>query len=352
MLRAGVDLGGTKIQAVITDPLNRVLGTYRMPTPTTGGPPEVTDAVVTAIRGAAADGNVDVADITGIGVGAPGQIDINAGTVSNAGNLPNWMLTYPLSAELTKRMGVPVGLGNDVQVGVNAETRLGAGRNYHSLIGVFCGTGVGGGIVINNEMWLGTGAAGEIGHICVQTKGGAKCTCGKSGCMEAYAGRAAMEIQARKWLALGKTTELFDIMEKKERVRLASGVWHVALKHKDRMARKLIDRAIWALGSGIGSAVNLLDVEAVIIGGGLGIRLGQPFVDRIREEMIPHLMQPDKPPAVLLAELGDLGGAIGAALLVEKLGDLPAQRTQATSTTSTASAMQPTPSTGSSAVSS
>jgi len=318
MLRAGVDLGGTKIQAVISDPLDRALGTYRCATPSVGGPPAVTDAIAAAVRQAAADAQVDLADIGGCGVGAPGHIDAVTGTVSNAGNLPDWMITYPLSRELTDRLNMPVVLGNDVQVAVNAEVRLGAGRPYHSMIGIFCGTGVGGGVVINDELWLGRGSAGELGHICVQTEGGAPCPCGRSGCVEAYAGRAAMEIQARRWLALGKPTELFEIMAARQRERLTSGVWYRAMKREDPMAKKLLKRAVWALGSGIGSMVNALDVEAVIIGGGLGLRLGQPFVDRIRDAMIPHLVAPDNPPAVHLAELGDLGGALGAALLVEQ----------------------------------
>lgn len=330
MLRAGVDLGGTKIQVAIVDQLNRVLGTDRRPTPTTGTPDNVTDEIAASVRAAADNAGVSLDEIGGVGLGGPGQIDVDAGTLSNAGNLPGWMITYPLVHELSSRLdGKPVRLGNDVQVGVNAEVRLGAGREYHSLIGVFCGTGVGGGVVINNELWIGRGAAGEIGHMQVQAKDGAPCTCGRTGCMEAYAGRSAMEIQARKWHAEGKKTDLFKIMEKKAKPRLASGVWDAALKKNDPMAKKLVDRAIWALGSGIASAVNLLDVEAVIIGGGLGIRLGQPFADSIKEAMLPHLIKPATPPAVLVAELGDLGGALGAALLAEHLTDLPAQRADA-----------------------
>ena len=129
-----------------------------------------------------------------------------------------------------------------------------------------------------------------------------------------------MEIQARQWQALGRPTQLFSIMAAKEREHLTSGVWYAALKRKDPMAKKLLKRAVWALGSGIGSMVNALDVEAVIIGGGLGLRLGPPFVERIRDAMIPHLTAPENPPAVLLAELGDLGGALGAALLVQERG--------------------------------
>ena len=327
MLRAGVYLGGTKIQAVIVDDLNRVLGADRRPTPIVGTPADVTTSMAESVYAAALDAGVEVSDITGFGVGGPGQIDVDAGTLSNAGNLPGWMISYPLVEELSSRLGgVRVALGNDVQVAVNAEVKLGAGRDYDSLIGVFCGTGVGGGVVIDNELWIGRGAAGEIGHVCVQTKKGAKCNCGRRGCMEAYAGRAAMEQQARKWHKLGQPTRLFKIMEEKGKPRLASGVWDAALKQNDWMAKRLIDRAVWALGSGIASSVNLLDVQAVIIGGGLGIRLGQPFVDQIREAMIPHLLKSQTPPAVLLAELGDLGGALGAALLIQGSADAPKQR--------------------------
>lgn len=318
MLRAGVDLGGTKIQSIIVDDDDRVLGTDRRFTPQDGGPAEVTDAMGDSVKAAMADGMLSHDELIGVGIGGPGQIDLEAGTLSNAGNLPGWMLTYPLAREMTDRVRVPTFLGNDVQVAVNAEVQLGAGRPYNSMVGVFCGTGVGGGVVINRELWLGRGAAGEIGHICVQTKGGALCTCGRHGCMEAYSGRAAMEIQAREWVAAGKSTQLFDIMVAKNRERLASGVWFKASKREDKMAKKLLNRAVWALGSGIGSVVNLLDLDAVIIGGGLGLRLGQPFVDQIKVAMEPHLLKNTNPPDVLLAELGDLGGAIGAALLVKQ----------------------------------
>jgi glucokinase len=145
---------------------------------------------------------------------------------------------------------------------------------------------------------------------------GAKCPCGRLGCMEAYAGRGAMEAKARREVADGAKTELFKIMEKRGRTRLTSGVIAKALDQKDKMAIALVDRAIEALGAGIASAVNLLDVEAVIIGGGLGIRLGEPYAKRIKRAMMPHLFSDDRPPVVAVAALGDLGGAVGAALLV------------------------------------
>jgi glucokinase len=148
-------------------------------------------------------------------------------------------------------------------------------------------------------------------------EGGRRCMCGRRGCLEAYAGRAAMEARARRLHEHGRRTRLFELAREHGRDRLTSGIWQRALEHGDRVATKLIDRAVEALGTGIASAVNLLDVEAVVIGGGLGVRFGEPYRARIVAAMLPHLFNDTRPPAVLLAALGDLGGAFGATLLVE-----------------------------------
>jgi len=311
--RGGLDLGGTKIQAVIVDEAHAVQGAARHPTPTSGGPGDVAAAMAETLREAAAVAGVEPAALQAVGVGSPGAVDAQDGTVTGAGNLPGWSGSFPLGPELEDRLSVPVVLGNDVQVATAAEFVLGVGRPYQSLIGVFCGTGVGGGIYLDGRPWLGRGSAGEIGHMVIQ-QDGARCTCGRYGCLEAYAGRGAMELEARRRVQQGERTELFDIMARKGRTRLSSGVFARALAHHDPMARSLVDRAVQALGAGIASVVNLLDLEAVIIGGGLGLRLGEPFVDAVREAALPHLFVPARPPAFHLAALGDLGGAIGATL--------------------------------------
>jgi glucokinase len=125
-----------------------------------------------------------------------------------------------------------------------------------------------------------------------------------------------MELHAQQLHDKGHHTDLFKIMERRERDTLSSGVWARALEHGDTMAEELIERAVGALAAGIASAVNLMDFEAVVIGGGLGTRLGEPYVAKIREQMLPHLFVDDDPPKVVVAELGDLGGAIGAAMQV------------------------------------
>jgi glucokinase len=311
--RGGIDLGGTKIQTVVVDDDCKVLGQARRPTPTTGGPEDVAEEMSDALREAALEAGMRPSALKGAGVGSPGDVNEATGAVSQARNLPGWAGTFQLGEWLAKSLGTPVMVGNDVQVATQAESQLGAGRHYDSLIGVFWGTGVGGGIILDRKPWLGRGAAGEIGHMVVK-RGGARCTCGRRGCLEAYAGRAAMEIKARSEHRAGKHTDLLKIMKKHGRDRLTSGIWARAIEAKDPLAEKLIDRAVAALGAGIASAVNLLDVDAVIIGGGLGVRFGEPYVKRIREAMSPHLFTDDHPPALHVAALGDLGGAIGAAL--------------------------------------
>lgn len=313
--RGGIDLGGTKIQAVVVDGRHRVVGQAKRPTPGDGSPAAVAGEMAATVREAAAEAGLGTDELVGVGVGSPGDADPRKGTVAQALNVsPHWVEPYPLAAELRRELGAPVAIGNDVQVATDAEYRLGAGKPYRSLIGVFWGTGVGGGIVLDGKEWTGRGAAGEIGHMVVK-RGGARCTCGRRGCLEAYAGRGAMELRARRLARKGEETKLFEIMEERGRERLTSGVWARALRAGDELAEKLIERAVKALGAGIASAVNLLDVEAVVIGGGLGVRFGETHLHRIEEAMAPHLFASDRPPAVHVAALGDLGGAVGAALL-------------------------------------
>jgi glucokinase len=168
--------------------------------------------------------------------------------------------------------------------------------------------------VLDGKPWLGRGAAAEIGHMVVK-KDGAQCPCGRFGCLEAYAGRSAMEAKARREQKHGRKTSLFKIMEKKGRTRLTSGVWARAVEDGDELAVELVDRAIAYLGAGIASAVNLLDVEAVVLGGGLGVRFGADYLEPLKTAMMPHVFADTRPPEVLVAALGDFSGATGAALL-------------------------------------
>ena len=313
-LTGGVDLGGTKIQTVLLHE-RKVVGSSRVPTPATGAD-AVIGAIADTIKAAIASAGASIADLAAVGIGSPGTIDSSTGTVTNSPNVHGFETAkVPLGAAVSKMLGgLDVKIDNDVRVATRGEWQCGAGRPYRDLLGVFVGTGVGGGLVLDGELREGRGAAGEIGHTTVKD-GGRQCGCGRLGCLEAYAGRARMEWRARRWQKDGRHTRLFDIMREKGRERVTSGVIAAALEKQDAVTVELIGKAVWALGIALANAQNLLDMEAIIVGGGLGDRLGRPFVERVEKAALPRLLLSDRPPVFLTTELGDLSGAVGAAVL-------------------------------------
>jgi glucokinase len=301
----GVDLGGTKIQAIKVEG-DDVVGSSRRDTPP-GGPEVIVQAVAACI-----DELGDRSDISAVGVGAPGAIESSTGVVQRAPNLSGFEHPVPLGALLSEALGVTVAVDNDVNVAALAEHRLGAGAGTDDLLAVFVGTGVGGGLVLGGEVRGGpAGVAGEIGHVIVKD-GGRRCGCGGRGHLEAYAGRAGMERTARKRHEDGAKTKLVKLAGKD---RMKSSVWAKALEEGDDLAKELVDEAAQALGAALASAVALVDLDRVVLGGGLGDRLGAPFIDAVERETRERLFVPDAPFTVVPAALGDLAGARGAALL-------------------------------------
>jgi glucokinase len=303
----GIDLGGTKIYAVIFDG-NGVLAEGKSKTPTQGGPLAVVDAMAAVVRGLG-----PIEDLAGVGVGAPGVIDPIEGSVRQAPNLPGWMEPFDVADALSTALGgVPVVVDNDVNVGTLAEHRLGAGKGADNLLGVFAGTGIGAGVILDGVLRRGpTGAAGEIGHMIVR-RGGRLCGCGGRGHLEAYAGRAAMERRARDLERKGRDTVLVDLAPGR---RMTSGVFVKALSVGDSVAVELIDEAVGALGVAVASATSLLDVPLVVIGGGLADRLGTAFVQRVEQACLIDVFPRNPELRIVPAALGDRGGSIGAALM-------------------------------------
>src|SRR4051812_3635092 len=263
-LTAGVDLGGTKIQAVVLRD-EQTAGSFRAQTPLTGAD-DVIAAIVQAVKDSVAQAGATLDDLAAVGIGTPGEIDAAGGEVSHANNVPGFVdPPVALGPRVSEGLGgVPVKIDNDVRVAILGEFHRGAGRPYQNFLGVFVGTGVGGGLILDGKPRTGRGAAGEIGHTVVKPDG-RECACGRKGCLEAYAGRGRMEVRARELHDKGHKTDLFKIMEKKERTRLSSGVWAEALEHDDKLAKELVDDAVWALGVALASAQNLLDVDAIMI---------------------------------------------------------------------------------------
>jgi glucokinase len=313
---AGVDLGGTKIQTVVVS-AHEVVGQSRHPTPNTNAP-DVVAEIVASIHSALDDAALGTSDLVGIAIGSPGAVDVTTGHVSNARNVPGFLDDVALGPDVRAAFGgTPVMVDNDVRAAVMGEFRKGAGRPFRNFLGVFVGTGVGGGLILDGKLRHGRGDAGEIGHTTVKV-GGRRCGCTRLGCLEAYAGRQSIEQTARLRVEKGQKTKLFEIMERKGRDRVTSSVIADALDQKDRLTIELVDEAVEALGIALANAQNLLDLEAIIVGGGLGDRLGEPFVRRVEQAMVTNLRFPDRPPVVLGTELGDLSGAVGATVLLEE----------------------------------
>ncbi|HEX5951244.1 MAG TPA: ROK family protein [Actinomycetota bacterium] len=311
----GLDVGGTNVQAAALRD-GEIVGSFRTRTPLTGAR-DVRRALAVAVDGALGEASADRAALDAVGLAMPGAVDREAGTLWSAPNLPGFQspTPVPIAPSLSDALGgVPVALGNDASLAMLGEHRRGAARGYRNVLGVWVGTGVGGGLILNGELFEGHGAAGEIGHITVEHDG-RLCGCGGRGHLESYAGRGRMEARARELAKKGRRTGLFKLQQKKGKERVTSGVWVEAMRKGDRIATMLIDEAVWALGIALSTVQNLLDLEAMVIGGGLGDRLGQTFIDRIAAEMAPLLFVPDRPPALEPTEFRDLSGAVGAAVL-------------------------------------
>lgn len=304
-LVAGVDIGGTNIECALVDDDHDVGERAKTRTPT-DGPGAVIDAVVDLI------GGLDEAP-SAVGVGIPGPV--NDGVVSRPPNLAQWPDEVELAARLRDALGVPVEVGNDANVGALGEWVAGAGRGSRYMLGVWMGTGVGGGLVLDGRPYTGAfGGAGEFGHMIVHHRG-AQCGCGRRGCIEAYAGRAAMERTADMAHRGGRATSLFEIRDDEGKQRLTSKVWATALDDGDSLATQLYREAVEAVGVGVGSVINLLDLDRVVLGGGLAEKLGDQLADDIAEAAAPWTMVPSDDRAFVVAELGDDPGIIGAAAL-------------------------------------
>jgi len=281
-IRGGIDLGGTKIQAVVVDDGGDVLGSSRMPTPTTGGPPDVAETMAEAIRDAAKQADADTGDLEGVGVGSPGAVADDEGTVAAARNLPDWEEAYPLRDDLSSRLDTRVRLGNDVQVATDAEFELGAAQQYSSILGVFWGTGVGGGIVLDGRLLDGeSGNAGHIGHVIVEP-GGHECGCGARGCLEAEASGSAIA-----------------------RITGAPA--------RDASA-EVRERTGMLVGRAVASVANLLDLPLAVVAGSVALGFGEPFFAAAQRELDASCrLDFSRGTRIVPAALGADGPLIGAA---------------------------------------
>ncbi len=314
----GVDLGGTSLRALVVDEENNILGVKKVRTLQGAGPGRLIQKIAALVESTLQDAGVSRSRVRAVSVGAPGPIDLARGIVEEAPNL-GWK-RVPLRAELRQLLRVPIFVENDVNVGLVGEHALGAGRGCKNLVGIFVGTGIGGALILDGELYDGSrGGAGEIGHTILAIDG-PLCGCGHRGCAEALASRTAMERDVRAAIKSGRKSNVLKIMKKKNRERMTSSIIASALKKNDLVMREVLERAQFHLGILASNAVNLLDPECVVFGGGIAERLKDSYVDPIRETAYEYFLRPADRDRVRIVpgKLGDNAGALGAIVLAKQ----------------------------------
>jgi len=313
----GVDMGGTKILAATIAEDGTIVSRAKTATKAHKDPTKVIDRIADCINTAIEQAGLKKSSIQAVGIGAPGPLDPQDGVIIFAPNL-NWY-NVPLKKELENRLDIPTFLDNDVNVGTVGEFTHGAGQGVNSLVGIFVGTGIGGGIVLNGELFHGTNkTAGEIGHIIVKA-GGPKCNCGNSGCLEAMSSRIAITKRIRRAiLKRGKKSRILELNDGNlDSIR--SGTLAKAVAAGDKVTIKVMRRTAKYLGIGVASVVNFLNPEMIILGGGVVEALDDKFIERIRRFAVAYAL-PNTMDGVEIAtaKLGDDAGVIGASVLARQ----------------------------------
>lgn len=309
MYTIGVDLGGTNIAVGLVNEDRQIIA--RLSTPTNADRPyeEIIKDMGATVNKIISDNGISLDDVKYIGIGAPGVLDNNKGTVSDNSNI-HWE-NYPIRNELQKYIDKPVFLGNDANVAAWAEYNSGCGKGTQNFLMLTLGTGVGGGIVLNGKLHTGSHSIGaEIGHTTFKA-GGNKCGCGNLGCVEAYCSATALIKMALK--DLNENTD--SIIAKAEKVNARVVV--DAAKAGDEYGVKLFDEYTDNLAQVIASIINFLDPDVIALGGGVA-NAGEYLLQPVREKVenyvtFPHMLATK----ILKAEMGNDAGIIGAALLGE-----------------------------------
>ena len=307
----GIDVGGTKIAAGLMSREGVILNRITTHAHSEQQPNIVIGAIEHAYRTILETSNIKMADIEAVGLGFPGNTNGPAGLVMVSSNLPAWN-HFPLRDTLAERLGTPVVLDNDTNLCAVGEHRYGAGRGTQNMCYVTFSSGYGIGIIINNELYVGhTGTAGELGHVVIDI-GGPPCTCGKNGCVMAYASGIGISRMAYEMIESGIDTQLREIVPPGG--RRFSGEQIAQVAHEgDSAAREILRTAAYYCGVGMSMIVQVLNPEAIVVGGGL-TQIGSTLMDDTFKAMKEHT-QPELWDSVRVVswQLKDDLGIVGAA---------------------------------------
>jgi len=313
----GVDFGGTKILAGVFTQQYKCLGRSKLSTKADRGPAAVTERIARAVQDAIDECDLQMDQVRGIGVGAPGAVDTENGRVIFAPNLSGWQ-DVPLKKSLEKTLGAPVFLENDGNICTLGVHHVELGGKPKHMVGLFIGTGIGAGLIIDGKPFSGYNkTAGEIGHMVLEV-GGPKCGCGNRGCFEALASRQAIFKKIQSQVKEGQKTVLTEMLGS-DLVDMRSGDLRKALRRGDHLVEKVVEEAAEYIGIGIANLINLLSPEVIVLGGGV--------IDALEDEMMAIIVETahdyalpgtDKGIEIIPSKLGDDAGIVGGAVLARR----------------------------------
>lgn len=313
----GVDLGGTKILAGVFTSQLKCVGKVKSSTKAERGPDSVIERIARCVLDAVDECDLKMEQVRGIGVGAPGAVDSEAGRVIFAPNLPDWT-NVPLKKALEKELGAAVFLENDGNIctlGVHAIELQGKPKQ---MVGVFIGTGIGAGLILDGKLHAGFNrTAGEVGHMVLEV-GGPKCGCGNRGCFEALAGRQAIFKKIQALVKEGQKTILTEMLGP-DLQDMRSGDLRKALRRSDKLVERVIEEAAEYIGVGVANLINILGPEVVALGGGVIDALEDEMMAIIVETAHDYALQgTDAGIEIIASKLGDDAGIHGGAVLARR----------------------------------
>lgn len=314
MYSIGVDLGGTNIKAGIVDENGKILAKSSIPTIKERVAELVIDDMAGQIKKLIADNKIEYGDILGIGVGSPGAINSADGVVDYSNNL-NWSDVH-LAEQLNKFINLPVMVSNDANVAALGETLFGVGKKYSSTVLITLGTGVGGGIVLDNKLFEGNQSKGaELGHTVLEV-GGEECTCGRRGCWEAYSSATALIRDTKRAMEANPDSSMWEEVSG-DLDRVSGKTAFDCAKKGDMSAKMVVDKYILYLAEGITNFANILRPQAIILGGGVCAQ-GDYLLKPVKEyvEKYKYGFQNSPVVDILIAALGNDAGIVGAASLI------------------------------------
>ncbi|MBQ8790774.1 MAG: ROK family protein [Ruminiclostridium sp.] len=312
MYNIGIDLGGTNIKVGVVDDNFQIIGKSNIKTNLPRPAEEIADSIAEGVKLACADAGISVDEIGSIGIGTPGVADRNTGVVLYSCNLG--FNNTNIGGLLKERLGKDVFVENDANVAAYGEVINGAGKGYQNVVVITLGTGVGGGIIIDGQIYTGFNfCGGELGHSVIEYNG-RQCGCGRKGCFEAYSSATALINATKKAMEENKDSAMWEIAGSVENVDGKTAF--DAMRKNDAAGKAVVEEYLNYLGCGLVNVVNTFQPEMLLIGGGIckeGEYLTKPLEEYIARES--YCINPEKSTKLGIAKLGNDAGIVGAANL-------------------------------------